>query len=331
MLLICGGAGYVGSHVSLELAQLGEDILILDNLSTGNINSVGGMKSINGDIRNGALLDEIFRNNSIDAVLHFACANNSEESEADPLKYYDNNVCGAVSLAKAMVGAGCKKLVFSSSASIYSHFSGKSIDEKVAISPQTTFAKTVYTCEQVFRQCDAAYGLKTISLRYFSAAGAHPSGELGEDHTKEEHLFPNIIKTALNQRELLKIYGNDFETKDGTCMRDYVHVCDIANAHVLSLDQLMDGANSNVYNLGTGIAYSILDCIKTVEKLTGLPVKYEFAPRRANDVAVRSTSYLKIARELGWLPISSTLENIVDTAFAWHAAHPTGFSAIVRE
>jgi UDP-glucose 4-epimerase len=324
-ILVTGGAGYIGSHVVLELLRQGHDPIILDNLSKGHEQSVKPERFIQGDIRDSALVQKILENEQIEAVVHFAADSLVGESVQAPAKYFKNNIVAGLSLLDAMIAADVKKIVFSSSAAVYGEPTQVPIPEDHPKSPTNPYGFTKLTFEGMMDAYDRAYGLKHIALRYFNAAGADAEAEIGEDHRPESHLIPIVLQVALGQREQLELYGNDYPTPDGTCIRDYIHVTDLAQAHILALQALAAGAESTAYNLGNGLGYSNRQVIQVVEKVTGQTIKVHEAPRRAGDPAVLVASSERIQAELGWKPQYPELETIVETAWRWHRKHPEGF------
>lgn len=330
-VLVTGGAGYIGSHTVLELAERGEEVVVLDNLRTGHREAVRVSAFYRGDVGDEALLDRIFREREIEAVIHFAACSLVGESGRDPLLYYENNVGGTLRLLKKMVEHGVKKLVFSSTAAVYGEPERTPISEEDPTNPTNPYGETKLAIERMLKWCDRAYGVKAVSLRYFNAAGAHPSGELGEDHDPETHLIPIVLQAALGKRECVHVYGDDYPTRDGTCIRDFVHVTDLAHAHWLSLEKLRRDGEGGVYNLGNGAGFSVREVIETARQVTGRPIPEKRAPRRPGDPAILVASAEKARRELGWTPRYSRLEEILETAWNWHRRHPHGFRTKAQE
>lgn len=324
-ILVTGGAGYIGSHTVVELLEKGEEVIVIDNLHTGHQKSILGGAFYQGDLRDRSFLDVVFRNHSIEAVIHFAASSLVGESVQKPLDYYDNNLIGSHSLVKAMLDYDVKKIVFSSTAATYGEPARIPIEEDDPTAPTNPYGETKLAIEKMLRWCDAAYGLKSISLRYFNAAGAHPDGVIGEDHNPESHLIPIILQVALGQREHIGIFGDDYPTADGTCIRDYIHVMDLANAHWLALEYLRRTHRSDIFNLGSGKGFSVLEVIETARKVTGHPIPAKIYPRRAGDPAVLVASAEKAQQKLKWLPRYRQLEEIIATAWKWHKEHPNGF------
>ncbi|KIY20904.1 UDP-glucose 4-epimerase GalE [Mesobacillus subterraneus] len=324
-ILVTGGAGYIGSHTVVELVNQGEDVVVIDNLVTGHEQSVTGGTFYKGDIRDRSFLDQVFSKHEIEAVIHFAASSLVGESVFKPLDYYENNLIASHTLVSAMLAHQVKKIVFSSTAATYGEPKSVPILEKDETSPTSPYGETKLAMEKMFRWSDEAYGLKSISLRYFNAAGAHPDGEIGEDHTPESHLIPIILQVALGQREQISIFGDDYPTADGTCIRDYIHVMDLANAHWLALEHLRKKETSDVFNLGNGTGFSVKEVIETARKVTGHEIPEVVSPRRAGDPAVLIASSEKAQTALGWNPKYNNLETIIETAWNWHNNHPAGY------
>lgn len=317
-VLVAGGAGYIGSHTVRELRREGFDVLVLDNLSSGRAELAGGAPLVRGDLLDRELLRRVFRERPIGAVLHFASLIQVGESYADPRKYYTHNLMTSLNLLDAMLEAGVPRLIFSSTAAVYGEPLETPIPETHPTRPANPYGRAKLMVEDILRDYERAHGLRTISLRYFNAAGADPSGETGECHDPETHLVPNILLAVLGRRPRLAVFGTDFPTPDGTAVRDYIHVNDLAAAHVLALKKLLAGAAGDVVNLGTERGHSVLEVIRTAEKVTGRAVPYDAAPRRQGDVAVLLASKAKAESLLGWKPRHSSLETIVETAWNWH-------------
>lgn len=324
-ILVTGGLGYVGSHAAKMLADRGEHVISLDNLVYGHPEAACGAEVVIGDIGDQALLRKVFSEHSVEAVMHFAAFAAVGESVADPQKYYLNNIYNSLAMIQVMLEFGCRMMIFSSSAATFGEPSVVPIPEDHPKNPTNPYGRSKLMLEEILAEYERAYGLRSISLRYFNASGADPSGLIGEDHTPEHHLIPLVLQVALGQREDVKVFGTDWPTPDGTCIRDYVHVTDLAQAHVLALDALRNGAATNRYNLGNGQGYSVLEVIKTSEQVAGRPIKWEPAPRRPGDPAVLVASSEKIIRELGWKPQFADLKTIVKTAWDWHVKHPNGY------
>lgn len=325
-ILVCGGAGYIGSHVVRELVERQYEVIVVDNFSTGHPGAVPeNVPVIEGDIRDQVLLKTVFTEHAIGCVMHF-CANSLVgESMEQPIKYYHNNVYGTLCLLETMVECEVKNFVFSSTAAVYGEPEELPITEETAKNPTNTYGETKLTVEKMLKWMDTAYGLKSMVFRYFNAAGAHPTGAIGEDHDPETHLIPLILQTALGVREKISIFGEDYSTPDGSCVRDYIHVMDIASAHISGMEKLISGGASNVYNLGNGLGFSVKEVIGKTKALTGREFKVEIAERRPGDPATLIASSEKARKELGWSPEHSDLDNIIKTAWKWHLNHPQGY------
>ena len=323
-VLVTGGAGYIGSHAVQALHAAGHMVVVFDNLSAGHAAAVGDATLVEGDVRDTALVETTLRRHAVTAVMHFAALLSVGESVREPARYYDHNVRGSLSVLDAMLAAGVHRLVLSSSCAVYGDPVTTPIDEDHPTNPINAYGESKLVVERALGHYGHAYGLRTIALRYFNAAGADPEGKLGEDHDPEIHLIPRAIEAACGPATL-QVFGDDYPTADGTCERDYVHVSDLATGHLRALEALETGAVTRVYNLGTGRPHSVREVIRAVERVTGRPVPTEAAPRRAGDPAVLYASAGRIGRELGWRPTHVGLDEVVETAWRWHAAHPQGF------
>jgi UDP-glucose 4-epimerase len=317
-ILVIGGAGYIGSHMVKGLLDQGIGVVVLDDLSTGYRDLLTGGEFIQGSLGDAALLDRLFSDYQVDAVMHFAAFSLVGESVVNPLKYYRNNLARTVELLDAMIRHGVRRFIFSSTAAVYGEPTAIPITEDQPCKPTNPYGATKLAVERMLQDCDAAHGLKYISLRYFNAAGAHESGTIGEMHQPESHLIPLILKVATGERKNISIFGTDYPTADGTCLRDYIHVNDLARAHLLALEALMGGKGSNVYNLGTSCGFSVREVIELSRKITGYPIPVVETARRAGDPAVLVASSDKIRRELGWQPKYEDLQTIIETAWNWH-------------
>ncbi|OPA80446.1 UDP-glucose 4-epimerase GalE [Paenibacillus selenitireducens] len=324
-ILVIGGAGYIGSHTVMELLTRGEDVVVVDNLYQGHREAVRGGKLYEGDIRDKGFMEQVFRENNIDAVIHFAANSLVGESMQNPAKYYDNNVYGTLCLLEAMNAAGVKKIVFSSTAATYGEPEKVPIEETDRTEPTNAYGETKLTMERMMRWFDHAHEMKYVSLRYFNAAGAHESGLIGEDHTPESHLIPLVLQTALKQREFIAVFGEDYPTPDGTCVRDYIHVTDLADAHIRAVQYLRDGKDSNIFNLGSGNGFSVREVIETAKQVTGLDIPVQMQERRTGDPAVLIASSAKAREVLGWKPEREKLDQIIASAWNWHSQHPNGY------
>lgn len=328
-ILVTGGAGYIGSHAVAELLARGEDVVVLDNLRTGHREAVLTPCLHVGDIADDSLLDRIFHAHDVEAVMHFAALSVVGESVCDPLAYYDNNVAGTACLLAAMKRHGVSLLVFSSTAAVYGSPTRVPLHEDDATLPTNPYGDTKLAIERMLAWCERAHGLRSVSLRYFNAAGAHPIHDIGEDHAPETHLVPLVLQTALGQRERITIFGDDYDTPDGTCVRDYIHVIDLADAHWRALQRLRQGASARVYNLGNGRGFSVREVVACARAVTGAAIDVMNGPRRAGDPPMLVASSERARNELGWEPQHGQLEDIVASAWRWHRAHPRGFSASV--
>ncbi len=325
-ILVLGGAGYIGSHTVYELIDNGEDVVIIDNLLTGHEEAVHPKaRFYKGDIRDKEFLDSVFKKEKIDAVIHFAASSLVGESMEKPLKYYDNNLCGTKILLDSMVEHGIDKIVFSSTAAVYGEPERIPILETDKTEPTNTYGETKLSMEKMFKWVGKAHGLRYVSLRYFNACGAHVSGKIGEDHNPESHLIPLILQVPNGKREFISIFGEDYQTKDGTCIRDYIHVTDLAQAHILAVKYLQNGGESDIFNLGNGIGFSVKEVIETARRVTQNAIPAKVTPRRAGDPAKLIASSDKAKKVLGWKPQHAELDEIISTAWNWHKNHPDGF------
>ena len=324
-ILVPGGAGYIGSHTVAELVEAGEDVVVVDSLVKGHEESLLGGRFYKGDLRDEAVLEKVFTENKIDAVIDFAAFSLVGESVYEPLKYYSNNVAATMVLLETMRKYDVKHIVFSSTAATYGEPENIPIVETDKTQPTNPYGETKLAVEKLLKWCDVAYGIKFTCLRYFNAAGAHISGRIGEDHTPESHLIPIILQTALGHRDAICIFGDDYDTPDGTCIRDYIHVTDLADAHILALKRLREGGDSSIFNLGNGTGFSVKEVVETVRCVTGKPIKEIIADRRPGDPAVLVASSEKIQKELNWVPKYNNIETIIDSAWRWHSTHPEGY------
>ena len=326
MILVCGGAGYIGSHAVRQLIDRNEEVIIVDNLETGHEDAIHPQaKFYKVDIRNEEELDNVFTENKIDEVIHFAANSLVGESMSNPLKYYNNNVHGTEVLLKVMIKHDVKKIVFSSTAATYGEPKNIPILESDLTNPTNAYGETKLAMEKMMKWADLSHGVKYISLRYFNVAGAHESGEIGEDHNPETHLIPLILQVPLGKREFISIFGDDYDTHDGTCIRDYIHVTDLADAHILAVHKLREGSNSNIYNLGSGNGFTVKEMIEAARKVTGHPIPAKVCERRAGDPAKLVAASQKARTELGWEPKLENVEAMISSAWKWHQNHPDGF------
>ena len=328
-LLVLGGAGYIGSHTAVELLDRGHEVVIADNLITGYKQAVPKEAVFyQGDIRDYNFLNNLFKTEKIDAVIHFAAFSLVGESVTNPLKYYENNLYGTKVLLQAMIDNNVDKIVFSSTAATYGEPENIPILESDRTCPTNPYGETKLAMEKMMKWSANAYQLRYVSLRYFNACGAHKSGKLGESHNPESHLIPLVLQVPNGKRESVSIYGTDYDTPDGTCIRDYIHVTDLAEAHILAVEYLMNGGESNVFNLGNGVGYSVREVIETARKVTGHPIPAVEIPRRAGDPARLVASGEKAKTVLGWEPKITSLEDIIRSAWVWHSTHPNGYNEI---
>ena len=326
MILVCGGAGYIGSHAVRQLIDKGEEVIIVDNLETGHEDAIHPKaKFYKVDIRDEKSLNKVFEENKIDEVIHFAANSLVGESMTNPLKYFNNNVHGTEVLLKVMVAHDVNKIVFSSTAATYGEPKNIQILESDETNPTNAYGETKLCMEKMMKWADKAHGVKYISLRYFNVAGAHVSGEIGEDHNPETHLIPLILQVPLGKREFISIFGDDYETHDGTCIRDYIHVTDLADAHILAVHKLREGSESNIYNLGSGNGFTVKEMIEAARKVTEHEIPAKVCERRAGDPAKLVASSEKARRELGWNPKYENVEDMISSAWNWHKNHPNGF------
>jgi len=323
-VLVTGGAGYIGSHAAKALHRRGYRVVVLDNLTAGHREAVRYGPLVEGDVTDTATVRRAIREHHADAVMHFAAWLDVGESVRNPAGYYRNNVGGALAVLEALAAERVALFVFSSTCATYGEPATTPIDESHPQQPINSYGETKLAVERALPHFDRAYGIRSISLRYFNAAGADPDGEIGEDHSPEIHLIPRAIDAVLGGPPL-QVFGGDYPTPDGTCLRDYVHVSDLAEAHVLALERLLEGGASSAYNLGTGRPHSVRDVIDAVGQVAGRPVPWRLAPRRPGDPAVLYASAAKARAELGWTPRFPDLGAIVDTAWRWHRAHPAGY------
>ena len=325
-VLVTGGAGYIGSHAVKALTRQGTRVVVYDNLAAGHRAAARGAHAlVEGDIHDVRLVRATIREHRVDAVMHFAAWLSVGDSVKDPSGYYRNNVFGALSVLDAMVAEQVRYFVFSSTAAVFGNPVETPISETHPTNPINAYGETKLAVERALMHYDVAYGLKSVALRYFNAAGADPDGELGEDHAPEQHLIPRAIDAALG-RDTFAIFGEDYETPDGTCLRDYIHVTDLASAHILALAALGRGAESTRYNLGNGRPTSVKAVVDSVGRVLGRNVPYTLGPRRAGDPAVLFASSDRIKRERGWRPQYEEIDTIVETAWRWRDSHPNGYA-----
>ncbi|SHJ60359.1 UDP-galactose 4-epimerase [Hathewaya proteolytica DSM 3090] len=324
-VLVCGGAGYIGSHMVAELLRNNHEVVVLDSFVKGHRDAVLGGKIYEGDLRDRKILDRVFTENKIDAVIDFAAFSLVGESVSEPLMYFNNNVYGTICLLEAMRDYDVKYIVFSSTAATYGIPEKYPIMEEDQKEPINPYGESKLAVEKILKWCDKAYGIKYTALRYFNAAGAHINGQIGEDHNPESHLIPIILQTALGKREKIFIFGEDYNTPDGTCIRDYIHVLDLASAHLLALDRLRQGKESAIFNLGNGKGFSVKEVVETARKVTKREIKAEIGDRRPGDPDVLVPNCDKAMKGLKWTPKYNSLETIIETAWKWHLSHPNGY------
>ncbi len=323
---VTGGAGYIGSHSVVELQEAGHEVVVLDNLSEGHAEAVPDCDLREVDLANEKVTREILDETAPDAVMHFAASAYVGESVEDPQKYYFNNVVNTLRLLRAMRATGVKKFVFSGSCTVYGIPDEVPITEDFPLQPISPYGRTKSTVEGLLKDYASAYDLQYASLRYFNASGAAPDGSMGEDHDPETHLIPIVIQAALGLRDKISIFGTDYPTPDGTCIRDYIHVLDLGRAHVLALEDLEEGSRE-IYNLGTGQGHSVKEVIDTVREVSGRKFPVEEGERRPGDPPALVSSPEKIQEELDWEPRFPALEQIVETAWKWHSTHPEGYES----
>ena len=325
-ILVLGGAGYIGSHTVYELVDAGYEVIVVDNLLTGFKEAVHPQaKFYEGDIRDKIFLDNILSKEKIDGVIHFAASSQVGESMKNPLKYYNNNLCGTEVLLESMVEHGIDKIVFSSTAATYGEPESIPILETDRTLPTNCYGETKFSMEKMFKWTSKAYNLRYVSLRYFNACGAHPNGKIGEAHNPETHLIPLVLQVPNGKREYISVFGNDYDTKDGTCVRDYIHVNDLAQAHILAMEYLSKGGESNIFNLGNGVGFTVKEVIETARKVTNHTIPIREEERRTGDPSVLIASSEKARKVLGWKPQYADLETIISTAWKWHVNHPDGY------
>jgi len=325
-ILVVGGAGYIGSHAVKELLKAGYGVVVYDNLSSGFREALPrGINFIKGDLNNPSLLSQVFRMHNFDSVIDFAGHIEVSESMKDPAKFYRDNVLGLVNLLKTMQENSVRNIIYSSSASVYGEPKQTPISEEYVGITNNVYGETKVIAERMLNFFDKIYGIKSICLRYFNASGADECGEIGENHNPETHLIPLIYQVPLGKRQHITIFGDDYSTKDGTCVRDYVHVTDLAQAHILAMKCLAEKMQTKIYNVGTGRGYSVQEIINVARKITGHEIPVVIGSRRLGDPAELVACTEKIKTELGWKPKMSDLQTIMETAWRWHKNHPEGY------
>lgn len=326
MILVLGGAGYIGSHAVKMLLDAGETVGVVDNLETGHLAAVDTRaKFYNVDLRDLNAFESVFTENEVESIIHFSANSLVGESVSLPIKYFENNVAGAVNVLKLMEKYGVKRIVFSSTAAVYGEPKQVPILEDSETLPTSPYGESKLMMEKMFKWADLAHGIRFVSLRYFNVAGADQSGDIGEAHGVETHLIPLVLQVPLGKRKEITIFGDDYPTKDGTCIRDYIHVTDLIDAHMRALDYLRQGHGSEIFNLGSGDGFSVKEIIDVARKVTGHEIPAVIAARRAGDPSILIASSEKAERLLGWKPKYYDVETIVKDAWNWHSKHPNGF------
>ncbi|OOM11139.1 UDP-glucose 4-epimerase GalE [Clostridium saccharobutylicum] len=325
-ILVLGGAGYIGSHAVNQLVDNDYDVVVVDNLQTGHEDAINKKaKFYKGDIRDKEFLTDVFKKENFDGVIHFAANSIVGESMQKPLMYFNNNVYGMQVLLEVMNENNVKHIVFSSTAATYGEPKQIPITEDMDTCPTNTYGETKLAMEKMMKWCDKAYSMKYVALRYFNVAGAKDDGSIGEDHNPETHLIPIVLQVALGKREFITIYGDDYDTEDGTCIRDYVHVEDLIEAHILALKYLMNGGESNVFNLGSSQGFSVKEIVEAVRNVTKLPIPEKIGERRAGDPSTLIASSEKARKILGWNPTRTNIDRIISDAWKWHQSHKNGY------
>ncbi|EOL47622.1 UDP-glucose 4-epimerase [Enterococcus phoeniculicola] len=325
-ILVLGGAGYIGSHAVNQLVSKGYDVVVIDNLLTGHKQAIHPKaRFYEGDVRDKAFVQSVFKKEAIEGVIHFAASSLVGESVEKPLDYFNNNVYGMQILLEVMEEFKVKNIVFSSTAATYGEPEQTPIRETTPTNPKNPYGESKLMMEKMMKWCDNAYGMRYVALRYFNVAGAKADSSIGEDHNPETHLVPIILQVALGQREALAIFGDDYDTPDGTCIRDYVHVEDLIAAHILALEYLKAGNESNVFNLGSNNGYSVKEMLEAAREVTGKEIPANIAPRRAGDPGTLVAASEKAKSVLGWDPQYTSVKDIIKTAWDWHVSHPNGY------
>ncbi|OON95884.1 MAG: UDP-glucose 4-epimerase GalE [Epulopiscium sp. Nele67-Bin005] len=325
-ILVVGGAGYIGSHAVRQLLKENYEVVVVDSLETGFREAVDpSVTFYEVDIRDKEKLSAVFEQEKLDGVMHFAANSLVGESMTNPLKYYSNNVTGAEILLGTMVEYGVKNIVFSSTAATYGDVKVMPITEETPTNPTNTYGETKLAIEKMLKWTSVAHELNYVCLRYFNVAGADEVGDIGESHNPETHLTPIILQVPLNQREHITIYGNDYDTPDGTCIRDYIHISDLINAHILAMKYLVKGGENNHFNLGSSTGYSVNEMIEAAREVTGHPIPAVYGTRRAGDPASLIASSDKAREVLGWTPQITDVKDIIKSAWKWHQSHPQGY------
>ncbi|TKC19047.1 UDP-glucose 4-epimerase GalE [Robertmurraya kyonggiensis] len=327
-ILVLGGAGYVGSHAVYQLIDAGNDVVVVDNLQQGHEAAIHPKaKFYKGDIRDRAFLQSVFEKETIDAVIHFAANSLVGVSMETPLEYYDNNVFGTQVVLETMKANNVKYIVFSSTAATYGEPKQVPITEDMPTVPTNTYGETKLAMEKMMKWTEIAHGIKYVSLRYFNVAGARKTGEIGEDHNPETHLIPVVLQAAIGTREFITIFGEDYDTQDGTCIRDYIHVEDLIDAHILALKYLQNGGDSNIFNLGSNSGFSVKEIVETAKEVTQREIPVKIGERRAGDPSTLIASSTKAKEVLGWEPKLTSIQDIIKDAWNWHVNHPNGYES----
>lgn len=325
-ILVVGGAGYIGSHAVYQLIEVGKNVIVIDHLETGHREAIHKEATFyEGDIRNIEFLRDVFKREKIEAVIHFAANSLVGESMENPLKYFDNNVYGTQVLLQVMKEFDVKYIVFSSTAAVYGEPSKVPITEDMIPAPTNAYGETKLTMEKMMKWMHVAHGINYVSLRYFNVAGARQTSEIGEDHHPETHLIPIVLQTALGQRSHITIFGDEYETEDGTCIRDYIHVEDLIDAHLLALDYLQRGGDCDIFNLGSNNGFSVKEIISTVRAVTGKEICEKIGERRQGDPSILIADSSKARKELGWNPTRSSVDRMIKDAWKWHKTNPHGY------
>lgn len=325
-ILVLGGAGYVGSHAVYQLIDQGFSVVVIDNLQTGHADAVHPKAAFyQGDIRSREFMRSVFEKESIEAILHFAANSLVGESMVEPLKYFDNNVYGTQIVLEMMKEFAVKHIVFSSTAAVYGEQKVIPITEDAATIPTNTYGETKLAMEKMMAWCEKAFDLNYVSLRYFNVASARSDGQIGEDHDPETHLIPVVLQAALGKRQAVTIFGEDYDTEDGTCVRDYIHVEDLIDAHLLALRYLQNGGESNIFNLGSSQGFSVKEIVETAKEVTGIDIPVKIGERRSGDPSTLIASSEKAKKVLGWNPARTSIHQIISNAWNWHQHHPNGY------
>jgi UDP-glucose 4-epimerase len=325
-ILVLGGAGYVGSHAVYQLIDQGSEVVVIDNLQTGHRDAIHPKANFyEGDIRSREFMRSVFEKENIEAILHFAANSLVGESMTEPLKYFDNNVYGTQIVLEMMKEFNVKHIIFSSTAAVYGEQKVVPITEEAVTNPTNTYGETKLAMEKMISWCEKAFDLKYVSLRYFNVASARSGGEIGEDHNPETHLIPVILEAALGKRPAITVFGQDYDTPDGTCVRDYIHVEDLIAAHLLALSYLQNGGESNVFNLGSSQGFSVKEIIETAKEVTGMEIPVQMGERRSGDPSTLIASSEKARSVLGWSPSRTSIHQIISDAWNWHKHHPNGY------